>query len=217
MSFWSTVPWKRLVWAIWLPIYLTLFFIMEAVFPGTGDNYWITSFPFEENIPVLEVFVVPYLSWFPFLFGIGANLFYFHGPEFKRYMLLMCVTFFSCAIFWMFVPNRQDLRPEYLERANVFTWILKFIYNFDTPTNVFPSEHAVGTTAALLALWDCGYMKRHRLGGCLFLLWGALIIASTALTKQHALIDLPAGILLALIGGAFVYRKRLKGTAPVSF
>ena len=50
MSFWSTVPWKRLVWAIWLPIYLTLFFIMEAVFPGTGDNYWITSFPFEENI-----------------------------------------------------------------------------------------------------------------------------------------------------------------------
>ena len=110
-----------------------------------------------------------------------------------------------------------DLRPEYLERANVFTWILKFIYNFDTPTNVFPSEHAVGTTAALLALWDCGYMKRHRLGGCLFLLWGALIIASTALTKQHALIDLPAGILLALTGGAFVYRKRLKGTAPVSF
>ncbi|MBR5379162.1 MAG: phosphatase PAP2 family protein [Clostridia bacterium] len=205
----KNAPWRRLVWAAWLPIYLSVFFAAEALMPGGEEGYWLSTCAWDSYIPFCEVFVVPYLSWFFLLFGVGVNLWYCHEGPFKRYMILFCVSFFSCAVFWMIVPNIQDLRPETFPRENVFTYAVRFIYGFDTPTNVFPSEHVVGTMAALFALVDSGWMKRHPLGALLFWLWGALIIASTLLIKQHALLDVPSGIAVALFYGVIVYRRRL--------
>ena len=207
----QNAPWARLVWAAWLPVYLACFFASERLMPGGNEGYWLSTCSWDAYIPFCEVFVIPYLSWFLLLFGVGVNLWYCHEGPFKRYMILLCVSFFSCAAFWLIVPNMQDLRPESFPRENVLIGVVRFIYDFDTPTNVFPSEHVVGTLAALFALADSGWMKRHPPGALLFCLWGATIVLSTLLIRQHALLDIPSGMLVALAYGAIVYRRRLFG------
>lgn len=211
----KNAPWKRLLWALWLPVYVITYFVVEALIPEGTSNLWYTQFEFEKSIPFCEYGIVFYVSWFVYIFGVGLNLWYFHDKPFKRYMLTLCVCFYLCVVIWILFPNACDLRSASdLERKNLFTAIVALIRKADTPTNVFPSEHVIGTFAALMGYIDCGRFARHRTEGILMCVWGFAIIASTVFVKQHALIDLPSGAAMALIAGFFIYRKRLKERSP---
>lgn len=213
-QFLKNAPWKRLVWAIWLPIYVAVYFIVEDFIPADQSGLWYTQFAFEQNIPFCAPMIVFYISWFALIFGVGLNLWYFHEAAFKRYMITLAVCFYLCVVIWLIVPNACDLRREAdLAGSNIFTLLVGAIRRADTPTNVFPSEHVIGALAAILGYIDCGRFRRHKRRGILMCVWAGLIIVSTVLVKQHALIDLPAGALLTLLAAAFIYRRRLKEKA----
>ena len=209
-QFLKTAPWKRLIYAVWLPVYIAAYFLIEKLVPADGNVVWYTEFAFERLIPFIPVFIVPYLSWFALIFGTGFNLWYFQEAAFKRYMLLLCLSFYACAAFWLIVPNGCRLRV-YSEGRDVFSAVVRLIQSLDTPTNVFPSEHVIGTLAALFALIDCGYAFSHKTHFGIMCVWGALIIVSTVFTKQHALIDIPGGALTACAFALLVYRRQIFG------
>ena len=101
-----------------------------------------------------------------------------------------------------------DLRPSTVEGSDLFARMTRLIYRLDNSQNVFPSGHALG--AFLMAAgWD-RIVKRpwQRL-----LVWfvNAGIVLSTLFLKQHSVIDLAGGIVLAvLINRVFewIIRKR---------
>jgi membrane-associated phospholipid phosphatase len=73
--------------------------------------------------------------------------------------------------------------------------LLQWIYRIDGPWNIFPSLHVAH--AVLVALLFRVHRRR------VFppvALGSALITASTVLVKQHYLLDIPAGALLAWVG-----------------
>ena len=76
----------------------------------------------------------------------------------------------------------------------------------DTNTNVFPSAHVVGAIGAALAVWDWQRPGRHRGAVILTAILAVLICLSTELIKQHALLDVLGGLILAAAAGWFVYR-----------
>ena len=207
--FLKTFPWKRLVWAIWLPIYIATYLLLEHIFSGNEAVKWITDTAIDAWIPFYEGFVVAYLSWFLLIFGTGFYLIYTNEAAFRRYMTFLAVTFFSCALFWVIVPNGQGLRPEVYPRDNLCTDLVKWLHSIDTPTNVFPSEHIIGTCGALFGLWDCGKLSK-RPERPLFLLWALLIAAATVCLKQHAFIDILGGIAVSAIAGCFIYIRRIR-------
>lgn len=202
-------PWKRLVWAIWLPIYIATYLILEHVFGSNDSVKWITNTVIDSYIPFYEGFIVAYLSWFLLIVGTGLYLIYTNEPAFKRYMLFLALTFFSCAAFWLIVPNGQTLRPEAYPRNNLCTDLVRWIHSIDTPTNVFPSEHIIGTCGALIGLWDAGLMKKKP-ERILLIIWALLIAVSTVCLKQHAFIDIPGGIAVSAIAGYFIYIRRIR-------
>jgi len=188
-------------WGLYLPVYLTMFFIIEHLIT---DNYWATQTAIDDYIPFCEWFVFPYDSWSFLLVAIGIYLIVKDAEGFRRYMWTIMITFTTATVFCALVPNGQDLRPAVMEHQNIAAWLLQNTYNLDTNTNVLPSVHVLGVVAGVAAAWHTpGLRKWGWRAGSMVL--GAVIIASTLLVKQHAFIDMVAGLLVGAIGYVIVY------------
>lgn len=192
----------RLRGALWVPAYLLAFALLEHL---PRQHYWATQLPLDACIPFSPVFVVFYCSWYLLLVGTGLFLLMRDTGAFRRYMRFLALTFFLSAAVWFLVPSCQNLRPTHMEDSSIFTALLSLLYRIDTNTNVFPSAHVVGAIGAALAVWDWQRPGRHRGAVILTTVLAVLICLSTVLIKQHTLLDVLGGLLLAAAAGWFVY------------
>lgn len=189
-------------WGLYLPVYLTMFFIIEHLIT---DNYWATQTAIDDYIPFCEWFIFPYDAWAFLLVAIGLYLIVKDGEGFRRYMWTIMITFTTATVFCALVPNGQDLRPAVMEHHNIAAWLLQNTYALDTNTNVFPSVHVLGVIAAVSSVWETPGLRKT--GWCwAATVYGLVIIASTLLVKQHALLDVLAAIPWGLASYWIVYR-----------
>ncbi|MCQ2551366.1 MAG: phosphatase PAP2 family protein [Clostridia bacterium] len=195
---------KYALWAFFLPAYILVFFLVENIVDGQGP-YWVSYLPIDDAIPFLEGFIIPYYFWYPLLVGVGLYGLIKEEYPFKRYMTLLAVTFFAAEIFFLLVPNGQDLRPETFEHHNLCTKMIQMIYSVDTNTNVFPSVHIIGALVACIGMWDFKTLKRRNLQRAFVLVITVLICISTVFVKQHSVLDILGGCLFVAIGYIFVY------------
>lgn len=188
-------------WGAYLPVYLAMFFTIEHFIT---DNYWATQTVLDTYIPFCEWFIFPYVSWSPLLVVLGVYLILKDGEGFRRYMWYIMVTFTTAVVFCILIPNGQDLRPAVMEHHNLAVWLVEYTYSIDTNTNVFPSVHVLGVIAAVSAVWHTpGLRKWGWRAGSLAL--GIVIIAATLFVKQHAFIDVLAGLFVGALGDIIVY------------
>ena len=192
-----------LTYAIYVPIYIGLFFVVEKLVPESTD-YWVSYMFLDDYIPFREEFIIFYYMWYPALVGMGIFLLINDEAEYKRYMLSIIITFTFTLIFCLLVPNGQDLRPEVLPRDNIFTHMIAAIYKADTNTNVMPSVHAIGAFLRLISTHRTKEIKNKLSIFVLDLLW-ILIAISTCFVKQHSILDIFGSMALCLI----VYIVRL--------
>lgn len=199
-------PWRELRYALWLPVYLLSFVLLERL---STPGYWATQLPLDNYIPFCEWFVIPYCLWYPLLVTVGLYLLLRDRPAFRRYMAFLALTFFASELIWLLLPNGQDLRPAVMPRDNPLTALVAGLYRIDTNTNVFPSVHVVGSAGAFLAVRDCSALRRRRSLCRLAGILAALICVSTLLIKQHAVLDVCGGLALSLLAAGPVYRRTL--------
>lgn len=192
---------RHVWWSLFVPGYLAAFFTVEHFIT---DNYWATQLPVDDYIPFCKYFIITYDLWAPLLFVLGLYLIVRDPEGFRRYIWCLIFTFGVSTIFCVLVPNGQDLRPAVVEGSDIFARIVRMTYAADTNTNVFPSVHVVGVTTALFALYRTPGLKKWtwRLGATVL---GVVIVASTLLVKQHAVIDILAGLVVGVLGWIVIY------------
>lgn len=193
-------------WALYLPVYLILYFTVESVVDGSGP-YWSSWCPLDDKIPFLPAFVVVYCSWHPIMILVGLWLMFRDGPAFRRYMQFIAIGFTASTLICFLIPNGQDLRPAVFENPNIFTAILSGIYRADTNTNVFPSVHVIGCLALMFTALDSAGLKKVRVP---LILWSLFIIASTVFVKQHSILDVFGAFVLCIPIAAFLWYRRRK-------
>ena len=189
--------WYQLYWVV----YLIWFFWLDLT---VTDPKYIIHSPLDDFIPFNEWFIFPYVSWSPLLVVLGIYLILKDAEGFRRYMWFIMVTFTTAVVFCILVPNGQDLRPAVMAHHNAATWLVEYTYSIDTNTNVFPSVHILGCMAAVAAVWHTPGLRKPgwRWGVTLYAI---LIMAATVFVKQHAAIDVLAGLLTGAIAYVFVY------------
>lgn len=198
-----SASWRDLKYALWLPVYLASFLLLEQLIDGS-QQYWATQLPLDRLIPFQEIFVIPYCMWYPLLVAVGLSLLVRDSSAFRRYMCFLAVSFFLSELIWFLIPNGQDLRPLVMPRDNFFSRWVAGLYSIDTSTNVFPSVHVVGSIGAVWAVWD-GFRRP-------VLRWGTVILAvliclSTLFIKQHTVLDVVSGAVLAVAVGLPIYHR----------
>lgn len=184
--------------ALYLVFYLAFFTFLENV--NTVPTLWIHC-RLDHLIPFCKYAVVPYFLWFLWIPGTLLYML-FRAPreEFWRFCLPLFLGMTLALLFCAVVPNGLALRPRYVPGDDIFARAVRFLYHSDTSTNVCPSIHVFNSVMTDLTFQrsSCFAGQRRRwLRRGAFLL-DLSIILSTMLLKQHSVIDVICGMLLAL-------------------
>ena len=190
----------------WL-VYFAFYFLTENLIPA--DRCHPMHCVIDDLVPFREGFVIFYVSWF-FLIIISLLYFFLYDIQsFRDLSWFIIITQIVAMAVYIIYPNRQDLRPESFADRNVFTWVLGFIYAFDTPTGVCPSLHvaySIGIGSAWLKKKDASPVWKAFL-----VVWIVMICLSVMFVKQHSAVDVLCALPLGLLAELIVYRKRYFG------
>jgi membrane-associated phospholipid phosphatase len=161
----------------------------------------------DDLIPFNELFIIPYMLWFLYIFVTVAYLLLTSKQDFYKCCAFLFIGMTICLFIYTIWPNGHYLRVDLksLGRDNIFIDILAKIYSLDTATNVFPSIHVFNSIGAYIAI-----NKNERLHNIKWLQWFALILTvmiclSTVYLKQHSVMDIFGALILSIIMYAIVY------------
>ncbi|MDD3218291.1 MAG: phosphoesterase [Lachnospiraceae bacterium] len=187
---------------IYVPIYMIFFSYLEKHI----TRFHVIHTTLDKYIPFCEYFIVPYLLWFFFIAGTVA--YFFFKASRKEFYQLIGFLFTGMTIFLIvsaIYPNGHFLRPTEFSRDNIFIHMVQGLYSIDTSTNVLPSIHVFNTLGAWTAIKRCESLKnRHGIQTATRILSIAIIL-STMFLKQHSIVDVACGMVMALVFYVVVY------------
>ncbi len=184
-------------------VYFAMYFITENLIPP--ERCHAVHSVLDDLIPFNEFFAIFYVAWFFVVFGALLYSFLYNVEGFRNLQRFLIVTQVVAMAVYVIWPSRQDLRPESFARDNLLTWVMGFIYAFDTPTGVCPSLH-VGYSIAVAATAQ----KDARFpawGKAALWLFTALIAYTVCAVKQHSAVDVLAALPMCLLAEILVFGK----------
>jgi membrane-associated phospholipid phosphatase len=166
--------------------------------------------PLDSLIPLLPIFVIPYLSFIPLVFLAIPLLALRDRVVFKAFAWAVFVTQMILNVLYVLVPATV-VRPP-LEGSDVFSMLLRdLVWGLDEPVNTFPSNHVALSVIAIFALARLSLSKWVTLA---LQLWLGVICVSTLFVHQHVIPDVIAGAAIGGVCFAVVYRIVQRGSQP---
>ena len=197
-----TPKYRHAKWLLIVPLSLFLFALVEK-HVATGV-YNVMHVPFDNRIPFVPIFIVPYTLWYPMLFAIGLHHFLRDVDAFRRYLWGFGLTYAISMLVYIIYPNGQNMRPNLRGADDIFTQTIAYLHTIDTNTNVFPSIHTTGAMLIVFAVLDSRLTRRARyiIPAAIFFV---LTAVSTVCLKQHSVTDIFGGIVVGAVVYVIVY------------
>lgn len=174
-----------------LVVFILLNFLIYEFLNKQSETVHVLKLHFEEHIPFLPYFSIPYILFIPFLL-ITIIYFIFFYKDFKS----VFISFISCQltayIIYTFYQTSVT-RPDIVFK-DTFSTLVAYIYSIDKPYNCFPSLH-VSLSIICLLYW-IKILPRFQIIMNIFVM---LITLSTVFIKQHYVLDVISGIILAIV------------------
>ena len=177
---------------LFLPLFDTLMYTITDDLVGDAPRGTLLL-PWDTAIPLIEEWVLVYFGCYLFWF---AGLFYMATQSRERFFgffargLVSLLVIFSIFIFFPLEITRPEITGE-----GFFADAMRFLYRIDLPYNLFPSLHCFFNWFVYIQLrGKKEYPFLLRLFACLF---SFAVFASTLFTKQHYILDIVAGVLVA--------------------
>ena len=152
----------------------------------------------DARIPIWPIFIPIYLSAYIMPFSA-----YFAVKDMRlfRRTIVACfsiqwISFITYLLFPAMI-HRPELPPD-----SIWTDVFHWFHKIDPPYNSFPSLHV---SQPILAAIVSTFANRKYWW---LIVWAGLIAVSTLFTGQHVILDVIAGLILALIAVIFVIRKK---------
>ena len=197
--------WSRLKYSGFL---LSLFLVLGALPYGLinrfsawrGTSTFEVELPIDWDLPFVPWMVIPYYSfylYFPWAAWMGSsdrhrqNGLVFH----QRLIASAWVAF----IIFLLFPVEIELRSQAYGAEGLFGLMMRALHEADTPYNAWPSIHVL---LSILVVFFVRYVEIENgtwTAPKAVVIWVscALLVASTALIKQHYVFDGISGIVLA--------------------
>ncbi len=165
-----------------------------------GRTLHAPELAFDRAVPLWSAWALVYGPLYLFL--ILVPLFVVRQPQQIRRTLLAYLTVWLTAFTGFLLYPTVAPRPAHVIGSGFAAWGLRFLYEADPPFNCFPSLHVAHSFVSAMACY-----RVHRGVGAAGTLCAALVGVSTLFTKQHYVLDVVAGGLLAGAAG-FVFLRR---------
>lgn len=173
-------------------IYLLSYSLPKLIVSNDSVHY-LTS-KLDNYIPFVPVFIFIYIG--AFFQWLNAILFLNKQETKKAYRYLNAVNIGSIIglLFYIIYPTAV-VRPEIFGN-NAVEQFCKIIFTIDTPINAFPSFHCFLSFITVVFYIDFKANKNTIIFNSIY---SILVFISTLLTKQHVIVDIPAGIMLGIV------------------
>jgi membrane-associated phospholipid phosphatase len=183
---------KDVVWGIsWVLLAILSYQVLNRI----GRDYLIDiSTEFDQAIPLVPAFVIPYLSFIPIVFVFVPAMALRSSLVFRSYTLSVFVAQMILNVLYVLVPATV-LRPT-IESNDIFSTLLRdMVWQLDEPVNTFPSNHV---TLSVIAILTLASLKLGHWWVLPLQLWLGLVCISTLLVYQHVVLDLIAGVAIGI-------------------
>lgn len=188
---------------------ITCFALNSIIYFGSqrlmaGAKHYDLSIPLDEMIPFqpywIFIYVFCYVEW-----TIGYIVISRQGKEhWFQFALADMMSRLICGAFFILLPT-TIIRPE-ITGSGISDMLVKLIYTLDPATNLFPSIHC-------LVSWLCfvGVRKSKNVPKWYkftMSIYAFLVFVSVVTLKQHVVVDIFAGVIIAEICYYISYRKK---------
>jgi membrane-associated phospholipid phosphatase len=186
-----TVPMVLLVALV--PFYI---FIPELFPPSTRH---VPELALDRMLPLHPVWALVYGALYVFL--ILLPIFVVRQEELiRRTVFAYLLIWLTAYVFFFALYPTAAPRPARVIGQGFAVWGLRTLYSSDPPYNCFPSLHVAHSFVSALAC-----LRVHTRLGVVAVGFATLVAMSTLFTKQHYVLDVVAGVVLALIAyGVFL-------------
>lgn len=152
-------------------------------------------------VPFILIYICAFVQWVVGYVMISREskemCFYYLGAE--------LIAKAICFIVFIIYPTTMA-RPEFTQ-TGLSGWILGIIYSVDAPTNLMPSIHCL--ESYLIARAAFKMKKASKSYRTIMVVASILIVASVLLVKQHVVLDVVTGVIVAEIGLAIARMLKL--------
>ncbi|MGJ8671754.1 phosphatase PAP2 family protein [Rubritalea sp.] len=160
------------------------------------EVYWLEPTAFDRWIPMNFYALWFYDTFFLLLALVGLSA---RWPVALHYFLTIGWATMVAHMVFFFFPNGVSREEVPLDQAPFF---YELLLAYDAPRNAFPSLHAALAVIAGLAASQCS--RFQPVARCLIWLWVLGIFWSTIALRQHVVVDLIGGTLVAVGAWFFV-------------
>lgn len=185
---------ERLLLAGAVTAFYLLYFPISRGLDGAGGHHPVTWI--DRALPVDARWMYVYFA--VMISGFTPGLTVASRGLFRRVALAYLVAQASAFAVFLAWPVVMDQRAE-VPVTSFATWGLAVCYHIDPPGTCFPSIHVTLAVLAALCSW-----KADRVVGSVAVVIGVLIAFSTLMVKQHYLVDVLGGFVLASVTWALV-------------
>lgn len=204
------IPWRAILAAVNRPYRVTPAMIaLVALVPlyivipllNDGRTAFQPALPVDHLIPQQPIWVLIYGPLYLWL--ILLPVFVLCRPDHidRTIRAYLMVWLASYAVF-IAIPTAAPRATDDVDGEGFAAWGLRMLYEMDTPYNCFPSLHVAHSFVSALSAW-----RLHRGLGGAAITAAALVAVSTLFTKQHYLVDLAGGTLLAYLAYVLFLRR----------
>lgn len=194
---------KHWLLLMYFPVH-SLWYELLRIINADNESVLIIHTRFDDLIPFCEWFIIPYCLWY---FYIAFMLIYSLKKgrrEFFRTGLMVIAANILPMIFCTVVPNGipASFRPDIaaLGRENIALKLVELIYLADSPPlSVMPSMHVSVALTLFFAVMRSESLKGKYIKKAVSGILSLLIVLSTMFIKQHSVLDVIAGTVVALV------------------
>ncbi|MBI4867130.1 MAG: phosphatase PAP2 family protein [Candidatus Wallbacteria bacterium] len=170
------------------PVFFSCY-LGSAAFAGSSAHRWHLYCDWELSAPFWPAMIVPYLSMFA-LFCLPV--FQLEPAQLRQLTKRLLVGSLAGLLVMLLLPAELGF-PDRSD-AGIWQSLYDGIYRIDNRFNTVPSFHVIYTATILLLFIEVA-TPAMRLA---YSAWLVLVCASTVLTHRHHLLDVVAGLAIAL-------------------
>lgn len=158
-----------------------------------GRKHYDLTLPIDRAVPVVPEFAAIYVGCYLFWI-VNYLIIARQGKEHcMRFVTADMMSRLICGLIYLILPT-TNVRPD-LTGNGFWVTVLQTIYNVDQPTRLFPSIHCLVSWFCYIGIRGQKNVPRiYQIFSCLF---AVAVFISTQLTKQHYIVDVLGGILIA--------------------
>lgn len=204
IKLWNFIPKFTILPVLCIFIYQSTVYFGTKLINHSFHHYDLTT-PLDDMIQIIAWFSIIYVGCYIFWAVNYILVGKVNKEHFYKFATSIFVSYTLCGIIFIVFPTRID-RPD-ITVNTLSDMVMNYVYSSDTPVNLFPSMHCLISWFCYIGIRNC---KEIPLIYRLFsLIMAILVCISTVVIKQHFIVDIFAGVIIAELVYYFVKRSNL--------